>query len=86
MTVFPIVLQCSFVSIHQQFAGNGGLLRQSKREKTPWPESARELHRQSDRRLSANLVPTLADRGCYVVSVMDPYGRILGFLDRRVKK
>jgi hypothetical protein len=23
-----------------------------------------------------------ADRGCYVVSVTDPYGRILGFLDR----
>jgi hypothetical protein len=23
-----------------------------------------------------------ADRGCHVVSVMDPYGRILGFLDR----
>jgi hypothetical protein len=22
-----------------------------------------------------------ADRGCYVVSVTDPYGRILGFLD-----
>jgi hypothetical protein len=25
---------------------------------------------------------TFADRGCYVVSVTDPYGRILGFLDR----
>jgi hypothetical protein len=23
-----------------------------------------------------------ADRGCHVVSVKDPYGRILGFLDR----
>jgi hypothetical protein len=23
----------------------------------------------------------IADRGCYVVSVTDPYGRILGFLD-----
>jgi hypothetical protein len=27
-------------------------------------------------------VPTSADRGCYVVSVTNPYGRILGFLDR----
>jgi hypothetical protein len=27
-------------------------------------------------------VPTFADRGCDVVSVTDPYGRILGFLDR----
>jgi hypothetical protein len=26
--------------------------------KTPWPESASELYRQSDRRLSAKLVPT----------------------------
>jgi hypothetical protein len=36
----------------------------------------------SDRRLLANLVPTFADRGCHVVSMTDPYGRILGFLDR----
>jgi hypothetical protein len=27
-------------------------------------------------------VPTFADRVCHVVSVTDPYGRILGFLDR----
>jgi hypothetical protein len=27
-------------------------------------------------------VPTFEDRGCRVVSVTDPYGRILGFLDR----
>jgi hypothetical protein len=26
------------------------------------------------------LVPTFADRGCHVVSMTDPYGRILGFL------
>jgi hypothetical protein len=32
--------------------------------------------------LSANLVPTFADRGCHVASVMDLYGRILAFLDR----
>jgi hypothetical protein len=36
----------------------------------------------SDRRLPAKLVPTFADRGCQVVSVTDPYGRMLGFLDR----
>jgi hypothetical protein len=40
-----------------------------------------ELHRQSDSRLSAKLVPTYPDRGCQVVSVTDPYGLILGFLD-----
>jgi CBS-domain-containing membrane protein len=35
-------------------------------------------------RLSAKLVPTFANRGCHVVSVMDPYGHIFGFLDRYV--
>jgi hypothetical protein len=35
-----------------------------------------------DRRLSAKLVPTFADRWCHVVSsVTDPYGRIFEFLD-----
>jgi hypothetical protein len=48
-------------------------------KKAPWPECARELFRPSDRRLSAKLVPTLADRGCNVVSVTDHYGRNLGF-------
>jgi hypothetical protein len=49
---------------------------------TTWPESARELYRPTDRRLSVKLVPTFADRGCHVVSVTDPFGRILDFLDR----
>ena len=30
---------------------------------TPWPQSTRELYRQSGRRRSAKLVPTFADRG-----------------------
>jgi hypothetical protein len=34
--------------------------------------SASELYRPSDRRLSAKLVSTFADRGCRVVSVTDP--------------
>jgi hypothetical protein len=33
----------------------------------------------SDRSLSAELVPTFADRGYHAVSVTDPYGRILAF-------
>jgi hypothetical protein len=49
---------------------------------TLWPESASELYRPRDRRLSAKLATTFADRGCHVVSVTDPYGRILVFLDR----
>jgi hypothetical protein len=43
----------------------------------------KEFYRPSDRRLSAKLVPPLVDRRCHVVSVTDPSGRILGFLDRR---
>jgi hypothetical protein len=35
--------------------------------------------------LSAKLVPTFAAGGCHVVSVTDPYGCILNFLDRRSK-
>jgi hypothetical protein len=33
-------------------------------------------------RFSVKLLPTFADRECHVVSVTDPYGRILGFADR----
>jgi CBS-domain-containing membrane protein len=51
-------------------------------KQTPWSEPASELYIPSVRRLSVKLVPTFADRGCHVVSVADPYGRILGFLDR----
>jgi hypothetical protein len=53
---------------------------------TPWSESARKLYRPRDRRLSAKLVTTFADRGCHVVSMTDPYGNILGFLDRSRNK
>jgi hypothetical protein len=52
------------------------------KKKTPWSYSASELYQPSDRRLSAKWVPTFVDRGCHVVSVTDPYGRILSFLDR----
>jgi hypothetical protein len=51
-------------------------------KKTQWPESASELYRPIDRRMSAKLVPTCATRGCHVVRVTDSYGRILGYLDR----
>jgi hypothetical protein len=36
----------------------------------------------TDRATAACRLPTFADRGCHVVSVTDPYVRILGFLDR----
>jgi hypothetical protein len=41
-----------------------------------------ELYRPSDRRLSMKLVPTVADGGCHVVSMMNPYSRNLDFLDQ----
>jgi hypothetical protein len=53
-----------------------------KLKKTPWSESASELYRPRDRCLSAKSLPTFADRRCHVVSVTDPYGLILDFLDR----
>jgi hypothetical protein len=33
--------------------------------------------------LVAKLVPNFPDRGCQVVSMTDPYGRILDFLDSK---
>jgi hypothetical protein len=54
--------------------------REEHGKETPWPESASELYRES--RLSGKLVQIFADRECHVVSVTDPYDRILGFLDR----
>jgi hypothetical protein len=54
---------------------------QTNKKQTPWPESASELYRASDRRLSAKLLPTSADRGRRVVSATDSHDPILGFLD-----
>jgi hypothetical protein len=41
-----------------------------------------QLYRPRGRRLSAKLVPTLADKRCHVVSATDAPGHILGFVDR----
>jgi hypothetical protein len=49
---------------------------------TQWAESASELYRSIDRRLSAKLVPTFEDRGYRVVRSTDPHGCNLDFLDR----
>jgi hypothetical protein len=45
---------------------------ETTKTKPPWRESASELYRPSDPRLSAKLVSILAHRGCHVVSVTDP--------------
>jgi hypothetical protein len=52
-----------------------------KLKRTPFSESASELYRPSDRRLSTNFLPTFVDRECHVVSVTYPYGRKRDFLD-----
>jgi hypothetical protein len=51
-------------------------------KKAPLPESAREIYQPRNSRLSAKLVSTFANRECCAVSEVDPYGRILGFVDR----
>jgi hypothetical protein len=48
----------------------------------PWLQPTSELYQLIHRRLWVKLVPTFADRGCNVVSVIYPYGRNFGFLDR----
>jgi hypothetical protein len=50
-----------------------------KKTKTPWPQSASELYRLSDRRLSAKLVPTFADRG--VLRGQDIHHTVLLFVE-----
>jgi hypothetical protein len=63
-------------------SGKYSVFNELELKKTQWPESASELYPPSDRRMSTKLVPTFADTGWHVVSVTDPCGRILGFLDR----
>jgi hypothetical protein len=48
----------------------------------PWTESESEPYRPSDFLLSAKLVTTFEDRQRRLLRATDPYGRILGFLDR----
>jgi hypothetical protein len=48
-----------------------------KKTKTTWSESAKKLYRPNDHSLSAKWLPTFADRGCHVVSMTYPYGRIV---------
>jgi hypothetical protein len=49
------------------------------KKKTPWSESASELYRPSDRRMSAKWLPTCVDRRRHVVSMTDPSGHISRF-------
>jgi hypothetical protein len=75
---------CIYIILYwiQGLSGELHSVSKNKKKKTPWSESASELYRPSDRRLLAKRLPTCAERGCHAVSVTDPYGRILGFLER----
>jgi hypothetical protein len=42
----------------------------------------RELTIPTERPPLVGVLPTFTDRGCSVISATDPYGRILGFIDR----
>jgi hypothetical protein len=47
-------------------------IQKQQQKKTSWPETASELYRPGDRRLSAKLVPTFADRECCMISTTIP--------------
>jgi hypothetical protein len=91
--VSRLSIQCLFLNISQSYRPLlpvtgiallyflNGMYYERGEQITPWSEAASELYRPSDRRLSTKRLPTFADRRCHVVSVTDPYGRIVGFLD-----
>jgi hypothetical protein len=81
----PYILLTFFHCLIRSERGDCNARRNSiniDKTKLNWPESASELYRPSDRRLSTKLVSTVAGRGWNVVSVTNPYGRNLDFLDR----
>jgi hypothetical protein len=57
------------VSINVSVAGEKVRVLVFLNIRTPWPQSTSELYRRSDRRLSAKLVPTFADRGVSRTSI-----------------
>jgi hypothetical protein len=68
--ILCFILKCSLHAFHKNY------------KLFSRPESASELYRPNDRSFLSKLLPTFADRGSHVGSVTDPYGLILGFLDR----
>jgi hypothetical protein len=80
--MYDITTVTAFICLRIRTSGGALVNMLLNLKETPWLESASDLYRPNDRRLTAKLVPTFADRGCHVVSVTDPYGRILGFLNR----
>jgi hypothetical protein len=83
LTTYPYDWQITNENVaglaYTPFCQSNDRIYKKKLKKTPWSESASELYRPSDRHLSEKWLPTFVDRGCHVVSVTDPYCRILGF-------
>jgi hypothetical protein len=67
-----VYLQVLSQNSPRKASGSPSLCSSLTRKKTPWFESASELYRPSDNRLSAKLVPSSADRRCRVVSHESP--------------
>jgi hypothetical protein len=73
-----INLNVSYVSFDPSFPIHKK--KQNKKNSMVW---VRERTIPNERPpLVGEVIAKFADRGCHVVSVTDPYGRILGFLDR----
>jgi CBS-domain-containing membrane protein len=69
-------------SLYAASQGSTTWLTQRNKTKLRGLSPRANQYRPSTRSLSARLMPTFADRGCHVVGVTEPYGRIIGFLDR----
>jgi hypothetical protein len=66
--------------LHNLYSSPVIISMNESKTKLNWPESASEIPTEvSVGEVSANI---FADRECHVGSVTDPYGSILGFLDR----
>jgi hypothetical protein len=83
---FPITAERTllFLTPCKKRAHCGRVMRTLFDNITLWPETASELCRPSDYLLSTKLVTTFEDVVCHVVSVTDPYRRIIGFDDNRL--
>jgi hypothetical protein len=68
LTILPIYYSASLIEFWPHRSSKSSLSSNDpvKENQTPWPESASELYRPSDLRLSVKLVPTFDDWGCHV--------------------
>jgi hypothetical protein len=73
----PVLLHCRFhlpsISFYNEIYRIKLFINKKTKLRGFSPQS--ELYRPSDRRLSAKLVLTLADRGCQVISATNPHSR-----------